>query len=291
VSTADPREHRAADEAGSLPTFFVAGAMKSATSSLAAWLGAHPDVHIPPNKEVRFFDEDRSWALGEAWYRAAFAGAGDATAIGDASPSYMFHRGAPSRMASLVPGARLVVCLRDPVERAHSHFWHNHALGIEQRPLERALTAELDGAEPPWSHPGFLWRGRYLPQLERLLAHYDRGSLLVLLTDDLERHPIDAYRAAATHIGVDASYVPDVVGTTVNPASDFRAPRVFHAMSRHRLWRWIPAPIRPRVGRAFRRRREYPPLPADLRDRLRAWFAPDDEALASWLGRDLPWRA
>src|SRR5947208_14127778 len=102
-----------------LPDFLIVGAMKAGTTSLAAWLRAHPDVFMPPQKEIHFFDAQ--WERGVPWYADQFAGAPEGALVGEATPAYMVTTAFLDRMASVVPNARLLVVLREPVARAWSH--------------------------------------------------------------------------------------------------------------------------------------------------------------------------
>jgi Sulfotransferase domain len=130
---------RATARARSLPGFLIIGAQKAGTTALYAYLRWHPAVLGPSWKEVSFFD--RHYSRGEAWYRGQFPNAlrlqlverrsGARPIVGEASPSYLFHPLAPERVAALLPGARLVALVRNPVERAFSHYQHEVALGRE----------------------------------------------------------------------------------------------------------------------------------------------------------------
>jgi hypothetical protein len=274
-------------EVGRLPDWVVVGAMKSGTTSVAFWLDAHPEAWLVPNKEVNFFDRDATYAQGVDWYRERFADAPPGVAVGEATPSYLFVPEAPARMAALLPGARLIACLRDPVDRAYSHYWHNRHRGHETRSFADAVAAEM--ADPRWTTPGYLMRGRYLPQLERLVEHYDRSAVLVVLTDDLEGDPTGTFAAVCRHVGIDDTVPPPAGGEPANRYREHRAERLYRAMFTHRLWRWLPRPLRPRVAAALTRPGAYPPLPEQQRLALREWFADHDAGLAAWLGRELPW--
>src|SRR4051812_3713277 len=97
--------------------------MKAGTTSLAAWLSAHPSVFMPRSKEVHFFDTFHP--RGEDWYATHFAQATERHArVGEATPGYMFFPDAAGRMAELLPDARLIAVLRHPAERAWSHYCH-----------------------------------------------------------------------------------------------------------------------------------------------------------------------
>src|SRR5215470_750369 len=130
---------RATASARALPDFLIIGAQKAGTTSLYAYLTAHRDVRPAGRKEVHYFDLGFTAGaeLGEGWYRSMFPlrarlaldgrRTGRPVRTGEASPYYLFHPAAPQRAAALVPEARLLVLVRDPVERAWSHYRHEVA--------------------------------------------------------------------------------------------------------------------------------------------------------------------
>src|SRR5436189_26280 len=137
-----------------LPDFLILGAQKAGTTALYAYLRWHPQVTGPSFKEVSFFD--RHYARGERWYRAHLPVRRRAV-VGEASPSYLFHPLAPERVARMLPEARLIALLRNPVDRAFSHYQHEVALGREQLSFEDALAGEF--AEPNRRLAKLLGRG------------------------------------------------------------------------------------------------------------------------------------
>ena len=167
-----------------LPDFLIVGAQKAGTTALYAYLRRHPSITGPSWKEVSYFD--RHYLRGPAWYRGNFPLRSRGRIVGEASPSYLFHPDAAERAAALVPGARVIALVRDPVERAHSHYQHEVALGREPLPFEEALEREeerLAGElermradagyfSHAWWNYTYLARGRYAEQLER----WRRGS-------------------------------------------------------------------------------------------------------------------
>jgi hypothetical protein len=132
-----------------LPDFLIIGAQKSGTTSLYRWLERHANVVTGPWKECSFFDAERRTTAG---YRACFplrrtrrqveVATGGPVRVGEATPYYLFQPDVPRRVAALLPDARLIALLRDPVERAYSHYRHNVALGIETLSFEDAIDAE-----------------------------------------------------------------------------------------------------------------------------------------------------
>ena len=117
-------------EQGRLPTWFILGAMRCGTGAVHRALGSHPGIHASDRKEIRFFDV--RYGNGEAWYRRHFPTDTQARAleeqtghplpIGESTPAYVFHPAVPARLRRMVPGARLVVLVREPVARAVSHY-------------------------------------------------------------------------------------------------------------------------------------------------------------------------
>jgi sulfotransferase family protein len=273
---------------GRLPTFCVIGAMKAGTTSLAAWLDEHPDVHIAPQKEVRFFNTPFNFWLGVDWYREQFAQAGDAHAVGDATP-LMQNPIAVSHMADLLPDARLVAILRNPVDRAYSHYQHIRARGQERRSFRRALADERDdemGArgDPPRD---YLHRGRYLRQLQAVTERYDRSQLLVVLFEDLRDRPHQTVREVLGFIGVDENVPLSGVGAAHDPRPAVRSARLYAALN-GRVGRRLPERARRLVERANHTDQQvYEPLDPAHRQELVAEIAPEVRELQDWLGRDL----
>jgi hypothetical protein len=211
-----------------LPDFLILGAQKAGTTALYAYLRRHPHITGPSWKEVSFFD--RHWLRGEAWYRGNFPNVLRARddLVGEASPSYLFHPLAPQRVDELVPEARLIVLVRNPVDRAYSHYHHEVALGREPLSFEEALAAEDERtageAERLASEPGYFshawWnytyraRGRYAEQLERWLDFFPRERLLILSSEELLDEP------GRTH-----AHVLQFLGAEPQPLDAY--PRVF----------------------------------------------------------------
>lgn len=250
-----------------LPDFMVIGTQKGGTSSLLNYLLAHPAVGRHTRKEIHYFD--REYHRGPAWYRGHFplraglrlraAANGGLAMCGESSPSYLAHPQAASRAAGLVPGARLVVLLRNPIERAHSHFRHQVRRGQEDRSLEEALGADLDAGVPrlwgedavdgPWN--SYLNRGRYIDQLLNWEAHFPREQMLVVCSEDLFRDPRTEYARVLEFLGLPA---------------------------------WEPAEFEKHNFFG-----SYSGMSDALRDRLQAYFAPHNQRLYAHLGRDFGW--
>ena len=212
---------RATSFARPLPDFLILGAQKAGTTALYAYLRWHPAITGPSWKEVSFFD--RHYGRGVRWYRGHFPLRPRGRLVGEASPGYLFHPLAPERVRETVPGARLIVLLRDPVDRALSHYHHEVGLGRERLSFEDALAAEEERTrgeeermvrEPsyfshPWWDYTYVARGRYAEQLERWFAVFGREQLLVVASEELAADPQAAYGRVLAFLGAPAHDLGD----------------------------------------------------------------------------------
>jgi lipopolysaccharide transport system ATP-binding protein len=205
--------------AGAFPTFLLIGAQRSGTTSLFHDLTRHPHVKGSRVKEVHFFDHE--YQRGLDWYRTFFPPVGGRrggvdVVVGEATPYYLFHPAVPQRVAETAPDIRLLVILRDPVDRAYSHYRKSVARRIERLSFEDALATEegrLAGeerrllSEPGYRsfqhrHHSYVARGLYAEQLERWLLHFSREQLLILRAEDFFARPRDTYARTLDFLGI-----------------------------------------------------------------------------------------
>jgi hypothetical protein len=191
-----------------LPDYVVIGVQRGGTTSLHNYLSAHPQILTGfPKKELHFFD--LNYGRGQGFYRMSFPTREEKRRLeerwnrrilmGESSPYYIFHPAVPKRMSLLVPRVRVIVLLRNPVDRAISHYFHSARKGYETLEMEEAFAREeerLDGeAERLMSddryvsfahrHLSYLSRGRYAEQLARWFEYFDREQVLVLQSERL----------------------------------------------------------------------------------------------------------
>jgi hypothetical protein len=270
------------------PTFVVIGAQRCGTTSLFEHLRQHPDVFIPPVKELSFFVDGPRWRLGPSWYEAQFAGAGAATHLGDVSPGYsMFPvgTGAVERLASHVPRARLIYSVRHPVDRMISAYWFLRSQGLEQRDIDTALRSDLR----------YLATSMYGLQVGRYLDRFPRDQVLVVVFEDLRADPAAVLDAVLDHLGLEPGWRPAGLRSEHNAGDRWaREPTpaallALRALRRRGVHRWRERDLaRWRLtSRALRR--DAQPSPETLAA-LEELLVPDLRLLCSHLGWDTdPW--
>ena len=261
--------------AARLPDLVVIGAPKAGTTTLARWLGAHPQVAFSANKELEFFDQH--WDRGLDWYRDQLPAEPGDRVVAEATPMYLSDPAVPARVAATLPEARFVALLREPVARAWSNYWFFCQLGVEKRTWDRAISSELAGRVGP----GYLLRGRYADQLARWDDAVGPDRLHVLLLDDLIADPAASYASVCRFAGLPV--VPPPTGGAVNPTSRPRSRQLQNALRSSTA-----GPLRRRLYTWNSRGGAVPGLESADRDRLRLLFTEDNERLAARLGRELP---
>ncbi|WP_436796316.1 sulfotransferase [Actinospongicola halichondriae] len=177
-----------------LPDFVVIGTQRGGTTSLHNWLGQHPDLHPSNGKEVHYFDDNFERPV--RWYRSHFSVRRSGLAF-ESTPSLLYEPDAPGRFQQVLPAAKAVVVLRNPVHRAVSQYHHEYGRGSETRPLLEAIWST-----PTSRHNAYLHRGQYVGQLRRWVDTVGWGRLLVLVSEEIYADPQAAVDSVADRIGV-----------------------------------------------------------------------------------------
>lgn len=211
---------RRAPDRGRLPRLVIPGAMKAGTTSLFEYLRGHPQLLASREKEVHYFD--MNFHRGPAWYTRQIPRIRGVAACRplpfESSPYYLFEPRVPERVHELMPDVKLVILLRDPVDRAFSHYHNNRRLGREPLSFEDAIDAEeerLAGEEQrllgdpeavSLSHKwySYLQRGIYVEQLLRWRAWFPPEQMLVVDAWRLFTTPRAVLAEVLTFVGVDA---------------------------------------------------------------------------------------
>ncbi|MFF5288011.1 sulfotransferase family protein [Paractinoplanes globisporus] len=216
-----------------LPDFLIAGVPKAGTTALHAALAPHPGLYLSPVKEPKFFLTDgpppRHGGPGDVqtyqehvWrredYEALFTGAPDGALLGEATPFYLHDLDAHARIKALVPQARLILLLRDPVDRAHSNWTHLWNAGLEpEADFLAACAAEPERVAAGWAA---FWHytglGMYGRQIEHLYRHFPREQVLLLRYRELKDSPAATLDRVCAFLGVDTGVLAEIPKENVN---------------------------------------------------------------------------
>lgn len=247
------------------PSFLIIGAQKAGSSSLFNYLGQHPDITLPSKKELHFFDIQ--YDKGTEWYESLFPESinYENQITGEASPYYLFHPLAPEYVRCHYPGIKLIILLRDPVDRAYSHFQmerkrntepepsftlaiemeNNRISGEEQKILNREI---LSGAKfQRWS---YMKRGLYGQQLQRWLRFFPREQFLIIRSEDFFSSTLLWMQQIHTFLGV-----RDIPPVNLSPVNS----------------------------------NKYPELPVSVKDKLKDYFHDDGLLLQKLAGNNFVW--
>lgn len=245
-----------------MPNTIIIGTQKSGTSALFHYLSSQDGVRVSNIKEVHYFDEN--FDKGLWWYRRHFPFVEKcAKVILEATPHYSFYEPAAQRIAGLLPKSKLILLLRNPVDRAYSHYQMAKSEGYETSgSFEEALARESqrlsmsnDSQQPSDQEIfrrdfSYVERGKYVEQVQRFLNHFDRRNLLVVDSDSLFRNPMKELVVVHGFLGIEAAKFP-----------------TFEKRN---------------AGR-------YSPVRPDTYSRLSSYFRPYNEQLSELLNQEFDW--
>jgi hypothetical protein len=207
------------------PGFLIIGSQKGGTSSLYHHLCQHPNIRSARRKEIHFFDDN--YHKGINWYESHFPPVKlfRNMITGEASPYYLFHPHVPWRVWSLYPRIKLIILLRNPVDRAYSHYHHNRRKNREKRSFEEAISKEpgllakesekftLNREYKSYLHKhlSYLSRGIYIRQLKNWLEYYPEEQFLILKSEDFFRYPKETMANIFSFLGIEYKVITNFI--------------------------------------------------------------------------------
>jgi hypothetical protein len=248
-----------------LPSFLIIGARRAGTTSLYDYLTHHPHIAAAKKKELHFFD--REYPRGIGWYRSQFPWwlrVRKAVRTGEATPYYLFHPAVPDRVKATLPDAKFIVLLRNPVDRAFSHYQGVARRGWETLSFEDAIAAEpnrLAGEAEKLAHPNYMSfahtnlsyvsRGMYADQLIEWTARFGWDRFLIIRSEDMYADPAKIHTQTLEFLELD--------------------PIALRTYAHRNVGRWKEQ-IRP-----------------ETRRRLQEFYRPHNQRLYELIGRDMGW--
>ncbi len=273
-----------------VPHFLNIGAQKCATTWLYYCLKEHPEVFLSPKNRVVFFEQPDYSRKNWDWYLSHFAAARQGQVIGDARVEYLYNPETPELIARHLPDCKLVVILRNPVDRAVSAFhWYVRKGLLPDLPLDEGMRAALEGRASLESKQqdelfrGIVGMGRYAEQLDRYFKHFEQGRFLILLYDDVKTDPAGVYRSVCRFVGINAEFMPKGLGNQPLRSAGIPALKALERQTRMiygsgKIWDWVNrAALRVGLGR------EGPRLGDQTKRALQRYYAPHNLRLAAIL--------
>lgn len=277
-----------------LPNTLIIGVQKSATTWLKARLASHPEVFVPRNDEIHFFDDNKNYARGRKWYEKHFAAAGSKPIRCDKTPAYIWTTcsGAPNqpedkpeRIHALLPDAKLIVVLRDPVKRAISAWNHNVRTGAIGPGYDIEKIFEKSH-EDLILRLGILSRGLYHAQLSRFMEIFSRDQLLVLYQErDIIEAPKEGLERVCEFLGIDQGFSFDRLNERENQLTATNVGVSLLRRTPSRMGRRLVSNLDRRIlSRLPVSKLEYPKPSRELTERLRGYYQDDAAKLADEFG-------
>lgn len=261
----------------SLPDFLIVGAMKCGTTTLAAQLAAQPGIFMTDPKEPNFFSDDDVWVRGEEWYRGLFAAAGQGDLKGEASTHYTKLPTYPEtlpRIRTLLDRPRIIYMIRNPVDRAVSHYIHEWSRG----------GMGADPAAAFGSHAELVDYGCYGRQITPFVTEFGAENVLLTSLEQLTAAPAEEFSRIGTFLDRPAVWREEIGAQNVSAQRSRRLPLhgllVDHPVAAFLRRTLVPKSLRTRI-REGRRMDDRPTLPDSLRADLERRFRKDRDVLAA----------
>ncbi len=279
------------------PNFFIVGAQRCRTTFLYNYLKQIPRVYMSPVKEPGYFSVSINPKLkltkpirDKKKYLKLFSGVKDEIAIGEASPSYLWDPKAPKLIHETVPDAKIIMILRDPVERSYSHYLLGLGLGYQTLPFREAMKKALNGLDDYSNR--IASTSFYSEQVKRYLNFFKKEQIKIFIFEEFMKDIRKSVREVLDFLEV-SSEIPDSVKIVTNTV-DVSAGRFTKHLIRNKVLRLLVRDLIPAEGgsivrKFFSKKTKKPPLSEDDRKFVKEVYKEDAKNLQIILGRHMPW--
>ena len=282
------------------PNFFIVGAPRSGTTSLYAYLKDTPGVFMSSEKEPGYFRSRPTVRRNrrihtKSEYLGLFKGVTDEEAIGEATPGYLIDPGSAAIIHDVVPTAKIIILLRDPVERAFSHYLMTRTKGFITQTFHQMITTNIEnrknGCIDEYSYT--LDAGFYTGNVKRFQDTFGPGNVLPLIFEEFIQEPKKHVQQVLAFLEIDAE-PPSATEKAYNAYGVPRGKLTERILADDRVARWsrriIPQSIRWGVrAKLLLMKKEKPPLRDGERALLKDFYREDAQDLQKLLGREMPW--
>ncbi|WP_404355952.1 sulfotransferase family protein [Methylotuvimicrobium sp. KM1] len=228
--------------------FLIIGAQKSGTTSLFKYLTAHPSIFMPPEKEVMFFNNDNLFSKGKDWYiNRYFQNADPSHVNGEASTHYMMYSFVPERIYSFFPNVKLIALLRNPIDRAYSHYLMAVRRGVESRTFEECVNIEITKGfisdEEIDHNTDYIFFGEYGRILSNYLNWFENYQIKIAFMEEMQNDSTSFIKDIYSFLGVDSNFIPENVskkyntsGVAIIPGLEIRIRKFLTSLKRNKIF-------------------------------------------------------
>jgi len=268
-----------------LPNLIIIGAPKCGTSSMHFYLGLHPQIYMSQPKELNFFQLEKNWDRGELWYRSHFKKT--AMIRGESSPMYsnsMEFSGVPERMHKLLPEARLIYLMRDPIQRIISHHVHARAVGLSSGSIQECLKLPDNN---------YIQYSKYYTQLKSYLKYYSLSQICIITSEELYFARYKTLKKVFRFLGLDSNFYSNQFNILKNTYADIspKSPfaRYLDEITNHNIRFIMPETVRSSIRKLifsrFTDRVAKPMLHSKLKKQLVSYLKDDIDQLRALTNR------
>lgn len=288
-----------------VPDVYIVGAQKSGTTTLFEWISQHPDVYSHPHaKDFPFFSSDQAYTEGSRQFEKLVESADVGQLALGADVNSMYTAKGPERMRNCLPNAKLIVVLRDPVQRAYSSYCFAHQRSLDTRTFEEAIGEETNGIRYEHDYAlqtDYLKHGHYHAQLTRLLRYFPNEKVKVVVFENLRDHPALVLTDIFRFLNVD-DFEPDyrLKNETKGGSRSKMLAKLAHQTPRSSALSGIVrtlvpfsvrTSIRLKIGEFNKIASEKPIFPSNLRRQMEEYYVSELLGVEALLGRTLTeWR-
>ena len=287
-----------------LPNFIIVGAPKAGTTSLYHYLNEHPDIFMADPKELNYFSGEsirsqhlyyKSYVVEDLdKYKNHFINTKDETAIGEASVSYLFYKEVPEKIYELIPDAKIIIILRDPVRRAYSHYQMDERLGYINNSFEDIVYSKKKIAEYELFYQQYVELGFYHDQVKRYLDTFGKNRVRVYFFDEFNKNPGFVLKDLYQFLGVkehSGSIVSEKYNVGLTPGTKLTGELYKSERLRKSLSKIVPDSIKKKLKKVLFSASGKVLLDEKLEQFLQELYYDDIKKLGGLLSRDIPfWR-
>jgi len=281
------------------PNFFIIGALRCGTTSLYEYLKHSKDVYMSPVKEPNYFSrnnipDDYIFApiRSKAKYLALFSDVKDEIAIGEASPTYLQDEKAPCLIHEIIPNSKIIMILRDPIDRAFSHYLHFVSIGFEKRAFRTAINENLSGIDNT-NGKNYVGAGMYSEQVARYIKLFGKENVKILIFDEFSKNTRESILEILKFLKIpNPKYENEI--TIYNKYSNTTGPISAHIIRSTNIIklarRLIPEPIRINFReKLLTKKIQKPSMKEADKQLLQKIYQIDTKKLSNYLNLELPW--